>query len=431
MNKKILTISTNAWDDSLCTGNTFSNFLGFCQESEVANIFCRAEIPNNSICKKYYRITEKDIFFSVKNGLKAGGKYNLETAESNSNKTSIENNYYSYFTNFRPTLFLFLREMMWGLGTWKSDELNQFIDEFQPNIIYMHGHNNFYTHKILKYCHKRSNAKVVLFFGDDMYSYKSKNPFVNIYQFYLRKWLNNSIAYADLLYGGTKEICLEYSKIFNKRFDVLYKGCSFNKDSKQDDNNEQIKFVYTGNLLYGRWKVLAKLANQIATINNSKQYFELCIYTQTPLTAEMNKCLNIKGVSTVYGKILYKEVKTVLRQADIVLHVESFLKNEIKKTRLSFSTKIIDCLQSGSCVMAIGPYNISSINYLISTEACIVVTKMNELNVTINNLKNNRHMIEEYANKMQLFAYANHDIDNVRRNIESSLDNLFKTEGEK
>lgn len=60
----------------------------------------------------------------------------------------------------------------------------------------------------------------------------------------------------------------------------------------------------------------------------------------------------------------YEKMKKLMNQSDIVLLVESFNQDNISDVQYSFSTKIIDCLQSGCGVMAIGPQNISAIEYL-------------------------------------------------------------------
>lgn len=63
---KILTISLNALNDTMATGNTFSNFFSCLTESdEIANVFCRNEPIDNKICKKYFRVTESDIIKSL------------------------------------------------------------------------------------------------------------------------------------------------------------------------------------------------------------------------------------------------------------------------------------------------------------------------------------------------------------------------------
>lgn len=64
------------------------------------------------------------------------------------------------------------------------------------------------------------------------------------------------------------------------------------------------------------------------------------------------------------GPRSYDEIKHIMHEADVVLHVESFDEKSIETVKYSFSTKIIDCLQSGSQILGVGPSGIASIEYL-------------------------------------------------------------------
>jgi len=412
-NTRLLTLSVNAWDNSVCTGNTFTNFFGKFDKSDVANIFCRNEKPDNLICGRYFKITERDIFLNIFLGMGVGFVYKPEDGSDNSSN----NNEYSHFKWFKPTLLLFLREWLWSIGSWKNERLDQFLFEFKPDVIYMHGHMGYYMHKLLAYCQVKTGAKVVLFFGDDMYSYKTYNPMKNLYQFFMRKWLNKSILIADLLYGGSKPLCTEYNNMFNKRFNLLYKGCDLTGSIIKEKYHNPIIITYTGNLNYGRWEALTKLVNEIETVNKESVKFKLNIFTQTQLRDSISKALNRGESSKVFGKISYEKVKSVLSNSDIVLHVESFSKEQRKITRLSFSTKIIDCMQSGSCIMAIGPKDVASIQYLIETNSALVVTEKNGIRMLLSNILENKSCIVEYAIKMNKYAKIHHDINLVQREV--------------
>lgn len=425
MNEKIrlLTISVNAWNDTNSTGNTFSNVLGGFSNNKVANIFCRNEIPHNNIASVYFKITERDIINKILGRKNSVGR----VLKFKDFKTIEEDFQYKNLKGRRPTLLLFARELIWGLGNWKAEALDTFLVNFKPDVIYMHGHMGFYMHKLLKYCQEKTNAKTVLFFGDDMYSYKSYSPFMNLYQFMMRKYLKTSILNADLLYGGSQELCDEYTKIFGKTFKLLYKGIdSINRTSDEKKKDFPITITYTGNLLFGRWETLEMLAKEIEIINKTKQTFFLKIFTQTTITDEMRKKIEIPGSSKIYGKVSYEEVKKLLKKSDIVLHVESFSNKEIKKTRLSFSTKIVDNIQSGSCVMAIGPEKLSSIKYLKNSNSAITISDISDISNVLKNIASNPEIISNYEVKMLRFSDKNHNKKHIQNRVYNELSQLIK-----
>ena len=60
-------------------------------------------------------------------------------------------------------------------------------------------------------------------------------------------------------------------------------------------------------------------------------------------------------------------------EADILLHVESFNEKMKKYTRLSISTKIPEYLASKRLIIAIGPVDIASIEYLKDNKAALIL----------------------------------------------------------
>ena len=91
----------------------------------------------------------------------------------------------------------------------------------------------------------------------------------------------------------------------------------------------------------------------IKEINKGGVKIILDIYTANEITKKINKALNDGVNSFIHAAVSQKELQIIYQNCDIALHVESFdIKNKLL-VRMSFSTKIIDCLSSGCAVMAI------------------------------------------------------------------------------
>ncbi len=52
MKQKFLVISSNVWDDT--NVNSLYNLFQNWKQDEIANLYCRDEIPNNRICSNYF-----------------------------------------------------------------------------------------------------------------------------------------------------------------------------------------------------------------------------------------------------------------------------------------------------------------------------------------------------------------------------------------
>jgi hypothetical protein len=229
------------------------------------------------------------------------------------------------------------------------------------------------------------------------------------------------VQQASALYGISRELCEEYSAIFKKDFKLLRKGCSFTNTITKNFVIKPIRLVYTGNLYYGREKILKIIADQLEKINAGVVKIMLQIYTPADITPRLDIMLNRTESSHVMGFLSYEDVKKVLADADIVLHVESFESKQANSVRLSFSTKITDCMQSGSCIMAIGPDNISSINFLKNIGSAIVVTDLADLHYTLNDLVNNPDQIIVKAKQLNEYAIKNHNMDTTRNDLKNDF----------
>ena len=102
-------LSVNAWNLSNSTGNTLSNLFSALDASdEIANIFCRDEKIDNQICKKYFRITEKDILKSVLSTKECGEVMSYECT-SEKNDINVGNKQVDRLKKFRCTSLLLIR----------------------------------------------------------------------------------------------------------------------------------------------------------------------------------------------------------------------------------------------------------------------------------------------------------------------------------
>jgi len=58
---RVLVLSNIEWSDNNAFGNTMSNLLGGLSNVEIASLYRRNSKPNNSVCKKYYKISYTSI----------------------------------------------------------------------------------------------------------------------------------------------------------------------------------------------------------------------------------------------------------------------------------------------------------------------------------------------------------------------------------
>jgi hypothetical protein len=104
----------------------------------------------------------------------------------------------------------------------------------------------------------------------------------------------------------------------------------------------------------------------------------------------------------------YSEVCKDMDQSDLVLFLESFDRRSIQTTRLSFSTKIIDCMQSTAGILAIGPLEIASMDYLAKNNLGYIISDIEKLDEKLEYLVNHTEIIQELNRHKVEFAEEYH-----------------------
>ncbi len=431
----VLILTRSVWDDTNSLGNTMSNFWSSYDSDRIANLYCRQALPNNKVCFNYFTISEKFIVLNLFNFKKKPGRHFRITRKYdngiNNNLTgNTDEQLYKYFRRNPSWMAIWAQEMIWKIGNWRNSNLSSFLKEFQPQIIFAPCFSNSYMHNVLWYIATKTKSKVVLFHADDYLSTRGLGG--NLLDKFSRsirsKYVKKSALKADLNYCISHKQQEEYERIIEKEMKLLYKGSDFSEQppAPVKSHTDFIKIVYVGSTLYGRWKTLGILARTIKKINAIKPIFELQIYSQYKPSVESVKEMIIEGASKFLGKVPASDVPNIMKNADIVLHIESFDDIEKQKTRLSFSTKIVDCLASGRALMAIGWQEAASIDYLVKNDAALVAFDEKAIKEQLNKIAENPSLLETYARKAWECGKRNHQIDEIQKRLYNELAQLIQ-----
>lgn len=420
--KKVLILTSSPWDDTINTGNTLSNFFSNYERDKLCHVYLTNGMPNNPINCLSWNVSEKDVVRGILSKDIKGNIY-IPSEENNINNVISEKKLSQSFQHYRFIVLLWIRELIWSIFLRKSSSLKKFVCDYNPDIIFAPLGSKWYTNKLLLKIKGITNSKVVGFVADDLYSLKqfSISPLYWIDRLISRKWLKRSISICDSLYVMSQKQKDEYDKTFNINSKILYKSDVFKKEIKYFPKNEVIKFVYTGNLIYGRWKTIVKIGRIMDKFNTGSEKCRLDVYSQTQVTPIMKFKIDQCKSINFCGMVPASEVKRKQEEADVLLHTEAFELKSKLLTRLSFSTKLVDYFKSARCIFAIGWEEAASINYLINNDAAIVATNEKEIEEKIKIIVDNPNIIEEYAQKAWDCGNSNHQIDIIQKGLYEEL----------
>lgn len=417
---KILVLSDEVWNDKINGNNVTSNwFEGM--EAEFANIYASPGEPYNTCCSRYYQITDSMMAKSIITRKGAGKRIDWSLNERQETKAEAEpKRLYKFLKAISGDWLRLIRELLWLFGKYDVYGMKQFIDEFQPDIIFSERMATCKMLRLEKIVTQISNAPLIAFTGDDEYSLRQFkiSPFYWINRFMVRRRLRIMVKKYKIYYTLSQEQLEDYEKRFGCNMKILQKCGQLSSDRYTERGvNSPIRVIYAGKLYLNRWKALADIVDVLREINKEEVKIILEIYTKDQLNQKQNKLLNDNVNSFVRGAVSQEELTEIYKKADIALHVESKQLSQKLLTRLSFSTKIIDCLFSGCAVLAYCWREQSGWTYLKREDAAICVESKEELTDKLKKICDEPQIIQVYAGKAYDCCKKNHQKKVVQENL--------------
>lgn len=414
----ILIVSYEAWRDTNNGGNVLSNIFRAFPDAKLAQLYCSGEMPQNSVCQAYFQISDSMLLSSQKGRALEEKDYSVdETGTANVAENRVKNRVPSLLKE--PVLLA--RELLWAVFRWKTPELEDFIRDFKPDLIFAPCYAYYHVSKLALYAKEVAGCPMISYISDDNYSLKQLrfSPSFWINRLITRKWIRRHFAACSLVYTMTDMQKEEYEAKLKRPMKVLCKSAEFTP--RESAVGSPVRFIYAGGLYLNRWRMLSKLAEAIRALNRDGIRAELHIYSGSQLKESRVNRLHDGTHSFLHGAIPFSELTERYREFDVAVHVESFdLKNRLI-TRLSFSTKIIDCMNSGCAILAVGPDTQAGIAYLREHGAAACVCDPKELSSTVRGLVDHPEQIRDYAQRAHQLGKQNHDRAVIEKHLKQDF----------
>lgn len=426
---KILIISNNPLSTTSNNGKTLASFFTDFPAENIAQLYFSEEQPDNATYYNYYKISDVQILKSLITFKNAGEtvsvakKHRDNKYQKNILSNKLRNN----------SFFRFMREIMWYIGKWETEKLKNWVSEFSPDIVFFCAGNSGFAYDVVSSVLELKNSKLVTYITDDYILPRNTiSPFWWLHRNVIYKKMKKNVNRCDLFATISEEMRHEYKKIFDKdSITILNIPTSMKIESMRCSNNDNqdkriIKLIYTGGLHYKRYNTLMLLGKSIKLYNNEKtnlQKLELNIYSnQIPNSKIYNK-INIHNASNFCGSLNSNQLTIILNQADILVHVESYDRSCVEATKLSISTKIPEYLSLEKPIIAIGPPNIASMEYLKNSAFCIT----NEHNIynELCDFINNKDLQLKYASRAIKQYNEFHEKSVVSQNLKNQILQIF------
>lgn len=432
---RILVFTVTAWN-SRVGANTWESLLSQYKDNpdvEIANICIRDEIPDSKICSEYFTISESRMIRSFFNrNIKTGLRVTAQELPNDYDEYLDEHNKrYVKMTRHRWYSMLMARELIWKAGKWKTKELDEFIDSFNPDLI-LHGMEGYiHLNRIIEYAIKRSGAKAIGYIMDDNFTYKQSNKLgYKILRFYQKKSLKRLANLTNSFFSISPMTKKEADEVFKIDSTVLTKPLNAIPQYNEKQLNKPINILYTGNLLIGREDSLVKLVNELKKINEKEIYYTVDVYTSTVMNQKNAEALDV-GFVKIHNAIEQQEVFKKQKEADLLLFLEDINGKDAKTARLSFSTKLTDYLSTGNAIFAVGNKETAPFNYLIDNNIAFVADNEKAIERNLLDILDNPLIINKIRKNVCECAVKNHKANVIHATFDKVVRGNFELRSKK
>lgn len=414
MHPRVLIVGTVPYNRQ-ATSRAFDAYFHFWEKENLAQVFSNTKKPCKGHCGTLYQITDHRILDCWKlKKVKTGVIYNYDDLEDAWTNNSLEiddkaiQNAYKFGRQHTPLTHL-LRGLLWRKRFWKTPEFDKWLEEFNPECVFLSFSDDYFIPQIALYVAKKFNIPIVSSIGDDYYfnTKFSLSPFYYLYKYTYRALIRKVLRHKGSAIYISDKIRDKYNGEFSLDGETVYLNSEIERRPFKEINRENPMITYFGNIRMGRNNSLNEIGKALGKIN--KDYI-LQVYSNEEDQEYIDVFKENDNVEYC-GTIPYAQVLERMSQSDITVIVEGFEKKDIDWSRYSLSTKAADSLASGVAILAYGSNECGIIEYMESTKASAVCSNKQELEDCIRELINNSDMQKEFYEKAIEITENHHKLE--------------------
>ena len=228
---KVLVVGTNPWRED-GTAHTLKNIFSCWDASRLALIYTKSGLPYTNVASRFFQISENLVLKNLFKPWKKIGQEVKSTQVVDKSLTAAEDARYAKAHQHPSMLLSLCREVVWLLGHWRGKALDGFLNDFNPDMLFIPIYPTVYMGWIQRYVIRKTKKPFVCYLADDNYSYDSCSSLLSyIHRFWLRKnvkWLSTHCSQMYVIVEkekedtdkrfGTNSIILTKFVLFNFRF---------------------------------------------------------------------------------------------------------------------------------------------------------------------------------------------------------------------
>ena len=420
MTPKVLVISNECFSKTSSNGRTLGNFFLGWPKEQLAQFFLIGK-PDAYYCDQYFQISDRQALNALLHRDSVGGEVLLtddeaELISAQKRKKSVRN-----------ALTMLGRSAIWKTKVWQKNGFWNWIDTFAPDIVLLQAGDCAFMYDLAVETAKHTNAKLAIY-NSEGYYYKDFDYFRGtglahtvypLFKRQLKKSLEKAYAMAGCVFYICDELKEAYAKDFSGYAETIFTGSEI-RYAEKAKKNDNFTTVYLGNLGLKRHESLMDIAQTLQEISKNLYVDVYGKATSEEVANALNTCCGIR----YHGMVPYEKVKEILRDSDLLLHVESFDPFYQEDVKFGFSTKIADSLSSGNCFLLYAPEHFACFQYLKNNDAAYTASSKQEMEMILRNLVDDPKARARYRENALTLAEKNHRTEKNNEKFQSVLRKL-------
>ena len=416
---RVLVVSHQCFSSTSAMGKTMASFFDYWHGQGVAQLFFRHETPDADCSGEYFRVTDFDILQSALIGYDraAGGRPNRTGGSDIIDRTDQTRSPFVSWAycigEHRWPVMNLARDFLWQRKRWDTRHLQEWLDHVDPEVVMLVPGEYRFAYEIAYHIARKRRIPLIIYYTDDYYGKQlSLSPLYWLMHSLLMCTARKAVAYSSCLLTVSDRMAEEYQRRFSRPCYVLRhsvdtrKPCVYRVGATRGGQ----AVLYRQPLHSNRWRsiaVLARALSQYVTAGGHRA--ELSIFSRQKPNLPLLNAISIDGISRYAGSLDADGVCAEQQRADVLVHVESFDRRSRHYTRLSVSTKIPEYMASGKCILAFGPSEVASIDYVRRHDMGIVATDKGQLPDALKRAIEDAGLRTQMGMRARAVAERNHD----------------------
>lgn len=421
---RVLFISVNPFSETSNNGKTFASFFRGYPIDRLAQLYFHREVPSSGVCQNYYHVTDEDLIRGVLRPWAIEGAPVDVTAPASG--PLIPEAPHTALRRSRAARLA--RQALWSLIRFDGPRIAAWLDDFRPQVIFFCGGDAAALYAKVDGLARRYDAAVVYYITDDyVLPLRTRNLAAAVSRRWTRSAFLRMAQRADLVLTVGERMSQRYKESFGIDSTPIMNIVDVPahlpaRSHRHASPEDPLRFVYAGSYHSNRWRVLIELKASLGRLRQRGVHAELHVYGPEP-TSEVADALHNPPLAHYGGLLDADHLPAALAAADVLVHVEADDPESVAVTALSVSTKIPEYLASGSPVLALGPADLASIEYLETHHAAAVVQPGDSahLDDVVLHLVQSVQLRACLAERGHELARRHHDGDQVRAQLWRNL----------